>query len=103
MSGTPLLSATRERDTRDGVGIMAEIAAAANGASNSLGGISDLSESIERVKCHGLNISQGKPIANLFIGDERVGRVLCPRAAPFGLETRAPSGGWSAKAKMTSR
>jgi len=35
-------------------------------------GIGDLGDSIDRVKCHGLNISAGKPIMNLFIGDERV-------------------------------
>ena len=35
-------------------------------------GIGDLSEVIEPSKCYGLNISDAKPVQNLFMGDERL-------------------------------
>jgi len=49
--------------------------ASAGTSAGTMAGIGDLGDSIERVKCHGLNISAGKPIMNLFIGDERAPRA----------------------------
>ena len=41
-------------------------------SSNALFGVGDLSDVIEIAKCYGSNVSQGKGIANLFMGDERL-------------------------------
>ncbi|KAH8048198.1 proteasome-interacting thioredoxin [Aureococcus anophagefferens] len=55
---------------------MAEVVAAQGVAqTQALFGVGDLSGSIEASKCYGSNVSPGKPIANLFMGDERAAGV----------------------------
>ena len=56
---------------------MAEVVAAQGVAqTQALFGVGDLSGSIEASKCYGSNVSPGKPIANLFMGDERAAGVV---------------------------
>lgn len=83
---------------------MAEVVAAQGVAqTQALFGVGDLSGSIEASKCYGSNVSPGKPIANLFMGDERAAGVV-----PFFRDARArrsPAlvGGSCASPRTTSR
>ena len=64
---------------------MAEVVAAQGVTqTQALFGVGDLSGSIEASKCYGSNVSPGKPIANLFMGDERAAGVV-----PFFRDARA--------------